>query len=75
MNFEKPLAVLFWCIVSFFFGGYCFLHPVQTLHWAGGAGDYIASLINRDCRPTPGFICVAVPSPSPSPTPSPTPNE
>jgi hypothetical protein len=72
MNFEKPLAVLFWMIVSFFAGMYCAYHPQQTLNWAGGAGDYIASLVNRECKPTPGFMCVPIPSPSPtvSPTPS-----
>jgi hypothetical protein len=66
MNLERPLAILFWMIMSFLFGGYCFLHPVQSFHWLGGAGDYVASLINRDCKPTPGYRCVPITSPSPN---------
>ncbi len=72
MNLERPLAILFWMIMAFLFGGYCFTHPVNAFHWLGGAGDYVASLINRDCRPPAGFTCVAVPSQTPSPSSTPT---
>lgn len=79
MNLEKPLAVLFWMIVAFCFGWWCALHPLQAFQWAGATGDYIASVINHDCKPPSGFKCVPDPSPSPTaaitlfPSPTPTP--